>query len=83
MDNVLTMTATGITKGRIFWDTTKPERLTKFSNYGRNSVDLAAPGQDIISTWAPASNMCEVGSSYFPYFLAAVNDLAQDPTLKS
>ncbi len=23
-------------------------------------VDLAAPGMDIVSTWAPASSMCQV-----------------------
>ena len=26
-------------------------------------VDLAAPGMDIVSTWAPASSMCEVGEN--------------------
>lgn len=58
VENVLTMTSTGITKGPTFWDNANPEHLTKNSNYGKNSVDMAAPGQDVISTWAPASNMC-------------------------
>ena len=28
------------------------DALTTFSNYGTTSVDLAAPGQDVLSTWA-------------------------------
>jgi hypothetical protein len=30
-------------------------------------VDLAAPGMDIVSTWAPASSMCQVHSSQPPW----------------
>lgn len=45
---------------QVFWDTCNPEYMPVFSNYGAKTVDLAAPGMDIVGTWAPASSMCQV-----------------------
>jgi subtilisin family serine protease len=65
VDNVLTVAATGITKNQVFWDTRNPEYKPVFSNYGGKTVDLAAPGMDIVSTWAPASSMCQGAKSCY------------------
>lgn len=64
VNNVLTVTGTSITRGNVWWDPNNAEYLPFTPeykvDYGRASVDIAAPSSDIISTWAPGSAMCRV-----------------------
>ena len=43
---------------------TASDALAAFSNYGRSTVDLAAPGENIFSTWKGSSYMTDSGTSY-------------------
>lgn len=52
LDNVLSVAAS-----------TSSDRLASFSNYGASSVDVAAPGEEILSTWLGSSYEYSDGTS--------------------
>src|SRR5205823_9319096 len=43
--------------------TDRRDGLTGYSNYGTRTVDLAAPGQDILSTWMNGRYLTTSGTS--------------------
>ena len=49
----------------------KKDRLADFSNYGKSSVDLAAPGKEIASTWTDGDFRYLSGSSMAAPLVAA------------
>ena len=65
--------------------------LAKFSNYGSISVDIAAPGVDIVSTWANNTYSTRSGTSFAAPLVAATlglmssvrNDISSLETLIS
>jgi subtilisin family serine protease len=62
--------------------TTRFDLLANFSNVGRHSVHLGAPGQEILSTLPGAAYGVEAGTSMSTPFVTGVAALlaAQDPT---
>ncbi len=52
LENVLSVAATN-----------SSDRLASFSNYGARSVDVAAPGEEILSTWLGSSYQYKDGTS--------------------
>lgn len=59
------------------------DELTTFSNYGAKSVHVAAPGQDILSTWLEHGFEEKKGTSMATPFVAGVAALvlAQNPNI--
>jgi subtilisin family serine protease len=61
----------------------RTDRRSSFSNYGTASVDLAAPGEDIVSTYLDAGYVAASGTSMAAPHVAGVAGLLAsiDPTL--